>query len=157
MKIALITYVQINILHIYPLTNKQELIYMTSPSISENHDCDSCISKETIDLFRDIGVSRPIAIVLSCMAVASTITAAQIEHMSGLHQPEVSIAMKTLIEKNWVAITDEKQLCGKGRPIKYYSLIAPMDDIMASIEYSAILQSQQILHTVVKLKARVLV
>lgn len=129
---------------------------MIPPSSSENHDCDSCISKETIDLFRDIGVSRPIAIVLSCMADVPTITAAQIEHMSGLHQPEVSIAMKTLIDKDWVKITDEKQVCGKGRPTKYYSLITPMADIMDSIEYSAIRQSQQILHTVAKLKVRVL-
>ena len=130
---------------------------MNSRTIVDTHECGSRINQETIDLYRSVGVSRPIAVVLTCMAVSpKRTTSVQIEQMSGLRQPEVSVAMKTLIERGWVEITDEIQKNGKGRPIKYYSLITPLEEIMASIEYSAIQQSQQILHTITKLKARVL-
>jgi len=131
---------------------------MTSQTSTDTFECGSRINQETIDLYRSVGVSRPIAVVLTCMAISpKKTTSARIEQMSGLRQPEVSVAMKTLIEKGWVEITEEKQKNGKGRPIKYYSLITPLEEIMASIECSAVQQSQQILHTITKLKARVLV
>lgn len=56
---------------------------------------DSC-EYEMIELFRKINLSRPIALTLVCLAKGREISSQHIEILSGLRQPEVSLAMKLI-------------------------------------------------------------
>jgi predicted transcriptional regulator len=50
-----------------------------------------------------------------------------------LRQPEVSIAVKQLKEKNWITEREERKI-GKGRPIKVFSLKVGFNDIVNQLE-----------------------
>jgi predicted transcriptional regulator len=107
---------------------------------------------EMIELFRRINVSRPIALTLACLAKGREISSQSIEMVSGLRQPEVSIAMRYLRENNWVDIREEKKSKGKGRPIKLYRLTVPMDYIVSRIEEETIAESRVVLRNIERLK-----
>jgi predicted transcriptional regulator len=62
-----------------------------------------------------------------------------IETATGMRQPEVSIAMRTLREKGWVAESEIKR-DRKGRPQKIYALKSTIDEI---IEYYEAKKSQE--------------
>jgi predicted transcriptional regulator len=50
-----------------------------------------------------------------------------------LRQPEVSIAMRTLSSRGWI-VSSENKAETKGRPIKIYTLVKPINEIMDCIE-----------------------
>ena len=52
---------------------------------------------------------------------------------TNLRQPEVSIAMQILRERNWLTEHEIKS-SGKGRPLKIYALRAPIDEIIGYYE-----------------------
>ena len=107
---------------------------------------------EMIQLFRRINVSRPIALSLACLAKGREISSQRIEIISGLRQPEVSVAMRYLRENNWINIREEKKSKGKGRPIKLYRLTVPMDRIVSKIEEEIIAESRLVLGNIERLK-----
>jgi len=107
---------------------------------------------EMIELFRRINVSRPIALTLACLAKGREISSQSIEMVSGLRQPEVSVAMRYLRENNWIDIREEKKSKGKGRPIKLYRLTVPMDRIVSKIEEEIIAESRLVLRNIERLK-----
>lgn len=107
---------------------------------------------EMIELFRKINVSRPIALTLACLAKGREISSQSIEMVSGLRQPEVSVAMRYLRENNWIDIREEKKSKGKGRPIKLYRLTVPMDRIVSKIEEEIIAESRLVLRNIERLK-----
>ena len=107
---------------------------------------------EMIELFRRINVSRPIALTLACLAKGREISSQSIEMISGLRQPEVSVAMRYLRENNWIDIREEKKSKGKGRPIKLYRLTVPMDRIVSKIEEEIIAESRLVLRNIERLK-----
>ncbi len=107
---------------------------------------------EMIELFRRINVSRPIALSLACLAKGREISSQRIEIISGLRQPEVSVAMRYLRENNWINIREEKKSKGKGRPIKLYRLTVPMDHIVSKIEEEIIAESRLVLGNIELLK-----
>jgi predicted transcriptional regulator len=110
------------------------------------------IEHEMIELFRKINVNRPIALTLACLAKGSEISSQSIEMVSGLRQPEVSVAMRYLRENNWIDIREEKRSKGKGRPIKLYRLIVPMDYIVGKIEEDIVAESRVVLRNIERLK-----
>jgi len=107
---------------------------------------------EMIELLRRINVSRPIALTLACLAKGREISSQSIEMISGLRQPEVSVAMRYLRENNWIDIREEKKSKGKGRPIKLYRLTVPMDCIVSKIEDEIIAESRIVLRNIERLK-----
>jgi predicted transcriptional regulator len=107
---------------------------------------------EMIELFRRINVSRPIALTLACLAKGREISSQSIEMVSGLRQPEVSVAMRYLRENDWIDIREEKKSKGKGRPIKLYRLTVPMDRIVSRIEEEIIAESKLVLRNIERLK-----
>lgn len=107
---------------------------------------------EMIELLRRINVSRPIALTLACLAKGREISSQSIEMISGLRQPEVSVAMRYLRENNWIDIREEKKSKGKGRPIKLYRLTVPMDCIVSKIEEEIIAESRIVLRNIERLK-----
>ena len=60
-------------------------------------------------------------------------TSVELETGTGLRQPEVSIVMRQLKERDWINERDEKKP-GKGRPKKIYSLKVGFDEVIAQLE-----------------------
>lgn len=108
---------------------------------------------EMIELFRKINVNRPIALTLACLAKGREISYQSIEMISGLRQPEVSIAMRYLLENNWVDMREEKKNLGKGRPVKLYKLTVPMETIINTIEENVMAESRTVLQNIERLKS----
>ncbi|WP_321428656.1 transcriptional regulator [uncultured Methanolobus sp.] len=107
---------------------------------------------EIVELLRKLDINRPVALTLACLSSGEEITSREIEKNSSLRQPEVSIAMRYLKDNNWVNIREEKKTEGKGRPVKLYKLITPLEEIVQSIEQRVILESRSVLSNIEKLK-----
>jgi predicted transcriptional regulator len=78
-------------------------------------------------------------------------TSRDIEKGSGLRQPEVSIAMRTLREKGWIAERDVKG-SGKGRPTRLYRLVISIDEIIGYFEEIKRRESARAIETIQRLK-----
>ena len=89
--------------------------------------------EEFANLLIEIGTKRNIAKVLVFLAGIPEATSRVIERGTDLRQPEVSIAMRHLMDRGWIT-SRESKTDSKGRPIKIYGLAAPIADIMESIE-----------------------
>ena len=89
--------------------------------------------EEIADALIAIGMSRNIARTLSYLKNVDEATSVELERVVRLHQPEVSIAMKQLKERDWIN-EREKKKTGKGRPYKIYSLKVSFNDIISQLE-----------------------
>ena len=107
---------------------------------------------EMIELLKKLNVSRPIAITLTCLAKGKVITSQKIEMLTRLRQPEVSIAMRYLLQNNWIDVSEEKISLGKGRPTKLYSLIVPVDQIINVIEEKILAENMLVMRNIESLK-----
>lgn len=105
-----------------------------------------------VDLLRSLGVQRNVAKVITYLAVAGESTSREIERGTGMRQPEVSIAMRTLRRENWVREWEIKSTEGKGRPSKVYALNTPVDEIIRSIEDQKQKKSAEAMESIRKLK-----
>lgn len=89
--------------------------------------------EELADLLVRIGLKKNVAKVLVYLAHTQEATSREIERGTDLRQPEVSIAMATLMEQKWVENRNSKAE-NKGRPVKIYRLSRPIREIMDCIE-----------------------
>ena len=110
------------------------------------------IEYEMVELLRRLNINRPVAFTLACLSKGEEISSKSIEMVSGLRQPEVSIAMRYLRENNWVDMREEKKNQGKGRPVKLYKLLVPMETIIDSIEENVMAESRTVLQNIERLK-----
>ncbi len=78
-------------------------------------------------------MNRYVARTLAYLQNVDKATSVELEKGAGLHQPEVSIAMKVLKERGWINEREEKKP-GKGRPYKIYSLKIGFNDIVVQLE-----------------------
>jgi predicted transcriptional regulator len=85
------------------------------------------------DALVSLGVSRNVAMTLAYMQNTNSATSSELERSARLRQPEVSIAIKQLKQRDWVNEREEKKQ-GKGRPYKIYSLKVGFNDIIAQLE-----------------------
>jgi predicted transcriptional regulator len=104
-------------------------VYMKVLKIKQLDKKDEEIAGALISL----GVSKPIARILSYLRNGIEATSVELERGTGLRQPDVSVAMSGLKEKDWISERDEKKK-GKGRPYKVYSLKIAFDEIIAQLE-----------------------
>jgi predicted transcriptional regulator len=81
-----------------------------------------------VDVLTRAGLGRNPARVFVYVAVAGKTYSAQIQVATGLRQPEVSIALRDLSDRRWVAM-QTVQREGKGRPINVYRLRKPITEI----------------------------
>lgn len=107
---------------------------------------------EIVELLRKLDMNRTVALTLACLSCGEEITSREIEKNSNLRQPEVSIAMRYLKDNNWVDIREEKKNQGKGRPVKLYRLVTPLEQIVHNIEQEILLESRYVLNNIEKLK-----
>ncbi len=89
--------------------------------------------EEFVNLLIGIGTKRNVAKVLVFLANIPEVTSREIERGTDLRQPEVSLAMKDLMEKGWIRNRESKAET-KGRPVKIYELAQPISAILESIE-----------------------
>lgn len=88
---------------------------------------------EFSDLLFKLGLKKNSAKILVYLANAHTATSRDIERATDLRQPEVSIAMSTLMEEKWIDYQENKSE-NKGRPEKTYTLTLSMGDIVNKME-----------------------
>jgi predicted transcriptional regulator len=110
------------------------------------------IEYEMVELLRRLNINRPVAFTLACLSKGEEISSQSIEMVSGLRQPEVSIAMRYLRENNWINMREEKKNQGKGRPVKLYKLTVPMETIIDTIEENVMAESRTVLQNIERLK-----
>jgi predicted transcriptional regulator len=91
-----------------------------------------------------LGLNRTVANVIIYLLEAKEGSSRNIEMATGLRQPEVNIATKTLREMGWITERDVKGN-GKGQPLKIYSLQTNIEEI---IRYCKEQKSQEAAKTV---------
>ena len=102
---------------------------MKSLTISQLDEKD----EEIADALISLGMSRNVSRILSYLQDVNEATSMELERGTGLRQPEVSIAMRELEERDWINEREEKKP-GKGRPYKVYSLKVGFDEIVDELE-----------------------
>lgn len=110
------------------------------------------VEYEMVELLRRLNINRPVALTLACLSKGEEISSQCIEMVSGLRQPEVSIAMRYLRENDWVNMREEKKNQGKGRPVKLYKLTVQMETIINAIEEDIMTESKAVLQNIERLK-----
>ena len=78
-------------------------------------------------------------------------TSREIERGTDLRQPEVSLAMRYLLMREWIS-SRESSLSGKGRPYKVYNLAKPLSDIIGIIEDEKRAEANQTIKLTKKLR-----
>ncbi len=106
---------------------------------------------EFVETLRSLGVPRNVATLITFLANVDEASSREIEMGSDLRQPEVSIAMRTLRDNQWI---EEKEIKreGKGRPMKVYSLSAGIDEIIKHFEEEKLHESAQAMESIQRLK-----
>jgi predicted transcriptional regulator len=104
-----------------------------------------------IETLRNLGTSRNVATMMAYLMNVDEASSREIEISTGLRQPEVSLAMRLMSNQSWVNVRSEKKP-GKGRPVKIYSLLAPVDEIISYYEEQINKKSQATVLTIKKLK-----
>jgi predicted transcriptional regulator len=89
--------------------------------------------EEFANLLIKIGIQKNIAKVLVFLAKTPVATSRAIERGADMRQPEISMAMKYLMNQGWIR-SCESSGESKGRPIKIYELAKPFNEIMDCIE-----------------------
>jgi predicted transcriptional regulator len=88
--------------------------------------------EEFVNLLIEIGTKKNVAKVLVFFTSTPQATSQTIERGTDMRQPEVSIAMKYLMDQGWIK-SHESPSENKGRPMKVYELAKPVSVIMDCI------------------------
>jgi predicted transcriptional regulator len=105
-----------------------------------------------IDTLKNLGISRNVATMMAYLMNVDEASSQEIEISTGLRQPEVSLALKLMHKQSWINVRSEKKP-GKGRPMKIYSLMAPIDEIISFYEDKIYKESQETILAIKKVKA----
>ena len=89
--------------------------------------------EEFVNLLIKTGTKKIVAKMLVFLASTPEATSRTIERGTDMRQPEVSMAMKSLIELGWIK-SRETPSEKKGRPTKVYTLAKPIAEIINCIE-----------------------
>jgi predicted transcriptional regulator len=99
----------------------------------------------------DLGTSKKVATTIAYLMNVDEASSREIEISTGLRQPEISLAMRLMRNQSWISVRLVKK-AGKGRPMKIYSLAAPIDEIIIYYEDKIYKQSQVTISVIKKLK-----
>lgn len=106
---------------------------------------------EVVETLKSLGVPRKVSNMITFLACVDEATSREIERGSDLRQPEVSIALRALREKNWI---DERisKSNGTGRPMKVYRLRTPIEEIITHYEEEKRIEANKMMERIEKLK-----
>jgi predicted transcriptional regulator len=89
---------------------------------------------ETIEVLASTGMPKGTARTLAYLTTKDDwATSRDIEKATHLRQPEVSIAVRTLLDRGWIE-RDSLKRESKGRPINIYRMDADLTEVYTSIE-----------------------
>jgi len=88
---------------------------------------------EIVNILTRIGMARNTAKVFVAIKELDTPDTKQIMQFTGIMQPQISVAVRQLIDMGYVESTSE-QTENRGRPISYFSLKKSIDEIISDIE-----------------------
>ena len=108
--------------------------------------------EEFANLLIAIGISKNVAKVLVFLANTPEATSLAIERGVDMRQPEVSVAMKSLIDQGWIK-SRESPAESKGRPMIIYELAKPINEIIEIIENEKKTEAKNRVALVKKLRA----
>ena len=111
--------------------------------------------EEFANLLIAIGISKNVAKVLVFLANTPEATSLAIERGVDMRQPEVSMAMKSLMDRGWIKSREssaERKGVRKGRPMKIYKLAKSINEIIESIENEKKAEAKNQLALVKKLR-----
>jgi predicted transcriptional regulator len=100
---------------------------------------------------QNLGVNRNVAHLITYLKDVVEASSRDIEKVTGLRQPEISIAMRKLRERDWITEHEVKHE-GKGRPVKIYSLHSTIDEIIGYYEAERTQESNQTMVAIQRLK-----
>ena len=106
---------------------------------------------EFVGILRSLNVPRNVATMITYLANTDEVTSREIEMGTDLSQPEVSIAMRTLRNINWIEERDVRTE-GKGRPMKVYKLSVPIGEIIKHYEDVKNSEAARTMQAIQKLK-----
>jgi predicted transcriptional regulator len=106
---------------------------------------------EFVQGLQNLGVHKNVASLITYLKDVKEVSSKEIEIATDLRQPEVSIAMRTLRERGWLAERELKKE-GKGRPMKIYALQSTIDDIIDYYEAEKTQESAQTMEAIQRLK-----
>ena len=106
---------------------------------------------EFINGLQGLGVNRNVAKLITYLKDVENSSTRDIEMATGMRQPEVSIAMRTLKDRGWILEHDVKSL-GKGRPTKIYALGATIEKIIEHFEAEKNQESAKTVEAIQRLK-----
>jgi predicted transcriptional regulator len=106
---------------------------------------------ELISVLQSLKVPRNVAALITYLANVTEATSREIEVGTNKRQPEVSIAMRALRNNSWVE-EHEIKAKGKGRPVKVYKLIVPLDKIVRHFEDAHNRESAKTMASIQRLK-----
>jgi predicted transcriptional regulator len=107
--------------------------------------------REFVEVLRDLGIPRNVASMITYLANVEEATSREIEIGSNLRQPEVSIAMRSLRNNDWVEEREIKK-DGKGRPMKVYRLTISLEEIIRHFEEEKKKESTRVMENIDRLK-----
>ncbi len=107
--------------------------------------------EKLVDLLLKTGMRKNVAKTLVFLKNTPETTSVDIETSTSLRQPEVSIAMQELRNREWVEKRDIKKK-GKGRPVHAYHLAVDFSDIIDAIEEDEKRRVQGILDNIEELR-----
>ena len=107
--------------------------------------------QEFIDVLRSLNVPRNVAGLITYLANTNEATSREIETGTNLRQPEVSIAMRTLRQNNWI---EERDLKSEriGRRMKIYKLSVPIEKIIQHCEEEKNSEATRTMQAIQRLK-----
>ena len=106
---------------------------------------------EFVQGLESLGMNRNVAGLITYLKEVKEGSSRDIETATGLRQPEVSIAMRTLRQNNWVNERDVKTE-GKGRPMKIYKLSVGIEEIIKHYEEVKNNESAQAMGSIQRLR-----
>jgi predicted transcriptional regulator len=104
-----------------------------------------------IETLRNLGMPRNAATMMAYLMNVDEASSREIEISTGLRQPEVSLALKLMHKQSWISVRSERK-SGKGRPVKIFSLMTSVDEIISFYEDKVYKKSQATILAIKKLK-----
>ena len=106
---------------------------------------------EFVQGLQNLGINRNVARVITYLMDLNERSSKEIETATGLIQSAISIAMRTLRERDWVTEHEIKG-DGKGRPLKIYALRVTIDEIIGYYKAKKSQEAAQTIEVIQRLK-----
>jgi len=106
---------------------------------------------KAVQLFVKLGMPKNLAKTLLYISQFDECKCADVEHGTGLRQPEVSVAMQELRKRGWAKKRDLKKK-GKGRPVHIYKPTTDLSKILKSFEQEKLQEIETVKSDISKLE-----